>query len=173
MKIRKIHIIGGPGSGKTYLAWVLAGELKTNAYNLDDIYWDNSAPKYGVRSDEKARTRDLKKILANKSWVVEGVYYEWCMDSFRKADIIVVLRPDVLLRAWRIITRYISRKSGFMPAPKMETLRGLFKLLKWNNDFDSVNLTAAMEIFRKNKFRTVILTNNREIKQFLTGLNKD
>jgi adenylate kinase family enzyme len=43
--MNKILILGGPGSGKTYAAKIIAKYLNINSYSLDDIYWDNSSPK--------------------------------------------------------------------------------------------------------------------------------
>lgn len=37
----KIHIVGGGGSGKTFLAERLSREYGIQHYDLDDIYWDN------------------------------------------------------------------------------------------------------------------------------------
>lgn len=44
----KIHIIGGPGSGKTYLAEKLSKELGIQHYDLDELQWDNKTDKTGV-----------------------------------------------------------------------------------------------------------------------------
>lgn len=38
---KNIHIVGGPGSGKSYLAARLSKELETDHYGLDDIFWDH------------------------------------------------------------------------------------------------------------------------------------
>ena len=170
MKIRKIHIIGGPGSGKTYYACLLAEKLKIKDYDLDGIYWDNSADTYGVRADEKKRDAALKKILKNKSWIIEGVYYEWVLESFKQADLIMVLRPGVLLRAWRIIARYIARKTGAAKAVKKETIKGLFRLLKWNISYDDINLEAALEVLERKGIKYNVFCNDREVKQHISGI---
>lgn len=41
--IMKIHIIGGPGSGKTFLAEKLSKELGISHLDLDDLQWDNKS----------------------------------------------------------------------------------------------------------------------------------
>ena len=51
----KIHIIGGSGSGKSYLAKKLAKELYIPYYDLDNIFWDNSKDSYGNKNDEETR----------------------------------------------------------------------------------------------------------------------
>jgi adenylate kinase family enzyme len=89
MKYKKIHIIGGPGSGKSYLAKKLSGRYSIPCYDLDDIFWDKNQREY-IRTPEEARQKKLSTILKNDSWIIEGVYYKWLADSFEDADKIVV-----------------------------------------------------------------------------------
>lgn len=58
----KIHIIGGSGSGKTYLAKKLSAELNIAHYDLDDIQWDNNAKIYGVKRNPDERHAMLQEI---------------------------------------------------------------------------------------------------------------
>lgn len=53
----KIHIIGGRGTGKTYLAKKLAEELKIPHYGLYNLQW---ADKY-----QKVNLVEIKRILEN------------------------------------------------------------------------------------------------------------
>ncbi|OEF98817.1 hypothetical protein BHF71_10850 [Vulcanibacillus modesticaldus] len=94
----KIHIIGGPGSGKSYIGEELSKNLNINRYDLDDIFWDNKSKTYGNRNSSEKRNRDLEKILKEQSWIIEGVYFSWLNESFNKADYIFVLKPNVYLR---------------------------------------------------------------------------
>ncbi|WP_157037070.1 hypothetical protein [Oceanobacillus jeddahense] len=47
-KGKKIHIVGGAGSGKTYLAKVLSDMFAIQAVDLDDLFWNKS---YGTKKD--------------------------------------------------------------------------------------------------------------------------
>ncbi len=38
----KIHIIGAPGSGKSFLAGNLSKQFDIPHYDLDDLQWDNA-----------------------------------------------------------------------------------------------------------------------------------
>ena len=64
-KIMKIHIIGGPGSGKTFLADKLSRQYGIPHYDLDDLQWDNAANDYGTKRDPQERAALLDQILQN------------------------------------------------------------------------------------------------------------
>jgi adenylate kinase family enzyme len=138
----RIHIIGGPGSGKTYVAAKLAVRFGVPAYNLDDIFWDSTAPRYGVRADVSERDRKLAAIVSGDGWIIEGVYYQWLAPSFDVADVIVALTPSVWVRHWRVVGRFLSRKFGRIPS-KRESVADLWHLLRWSHAYDGGNLIRA------------------------------
>ena len=113
--LQRIHIIGGPGSGKSYAAKHLSTRLGIPAHDLDDLFWDSAAQSYGVRASDADRDAKLMSITAEDTWIVESVYYRWLRPSFERADIIFVLRPNVFVRDWRILKRFVTRKLGINP----------------------------------------------------------
>jgi len=54
--MRRIHIIGGPGSGKTTLATQLAAKLNAPTYDLDVVAFENGA---GAKRNIDLRLRDV------------------------------------------------------------------------------------------------------------------
>ena len=143
----KIHIIGGPGSGKTFLAEKLSKELGIKHYDLDDIQWDNSAKSYGTKRDPKERAAILDKILKEDDWIIEGVYYAWCGRCFEDADKIYLLNVPRRTYRYRIIRRFIRRKLGIEKGKK-ETLKSLSALLKWADKFQRENLVEIKKILK-------------------------
>jgi adenylate kinase family enzyme len=93
---RPIHIIGGPGSGKSYAAKYLSARLGISAHDLDDLFWDRAAQTYGVRASQVDRDVGLLEITQQDGWVIEGVYFHWLKPSFERADSIFVLSPQRL-----------------------------------------------------------------------------
>jgi adenylate kinase family enzyme len=146
--LQRIHIIGGPGSGKTYAARHLSDQLGFPRYDLDDLFWDNAAQSYGVRASDADRDAKLMSITAEGAWIIEGVYYRWLRPSFERADIIFVLRPNVFVRDWRILKRFVSRKFGVMPSKK-ESVVDFYRLIEWNHKYDDDNLRRAMDFVRE------------------------
>ena len=141
----KIHIIGGPGSGKTFLAKKLSEEFHIRHYALDDLQWDNRSDSYGVKRAPDERDRLLADVLRQKDWIMEGVYYAWCQQCFADADRIYVLSVPRYQYRYRIIRRFIRRKLG-LEQGKQETLKSLFQLLKWADKYQQVNLVEIRKL---------------------------
>jgi adenylate kinase family enzyme len=141
----RIHIIGGPGSGKSYAASALSARFGVPAYDLDDLFWDRSAAGYGVRAQTAVRDQQLASIVARDGWIIEGVYYGWLTPSFAAADIIIALTPSVLVRHWRVMKRFVHRKFGQAPSKKEESLGDLWRLLRWSHAYDVQHLSPARD----------------------------
>jgi adenylate kinase family enzyme len=145
----KIHIIGGSGSGKSYIATRLSARFELQVLDLDTIFWDQKETiPYATKAAPKERDLALATIIRQPNWIVEGVYYSWLLSSFQQADHILVLTTPLWLRQVRIVRRFLQRK--LQPSPRIkESLRSLRQLLKWNASYDRVNLSQAITLLEK------------------------
>ncbi|MBR5941758.1 MAG: AAA family ATPase [Clostridia bacterium] len=141
----KIRIIGGPGSGKTFLAEKLSKEYGIPHYDLDDIQWDNASDHYGKKRDPHEREALLNDIPKRDGWIIEGVYYAWCKQSFDDADIIYLLSVPRCKYRCRIIRRYFRRKLG-MEKGKKESVKSVRALLKWADKYNTVNMAEIRSL---------------------------
>jgi adenylate kinase family enzyme len=101
--LRRIHIVGGPGSGKTTLARRLAVERTIPVYDLDSIGYKNGAGAKHPLSDKVA---DVSAIAERDAWITEGIFLWWTDELLRKADVIVWLDISWRVAAWRIVRRH-------------------------------------------------------------------
>ena len=143
MRYQRIHLLGGPGSGKTYIAARIAAALDIQAYDLDDLFWDPSAPTYSVKADQEKRDQALAALVMQETWVIEGAYYKWLTPSFERADLIIILTPSVWLRDLRVVKRSALHLLGKSDAAKKETFASLLNLIHWNHTYEKNQLVPA------------------------------
>jgi adenylate kinase family enzyme len=165
--LRKLHILGGPGSGKSYAARKLSAALDIPAYDLDELFWDRHAPTYGVPASPELRDHQLTKILQREAWIIEGVYHRWLYHSFAQADRICILAPHVLVRDWRILGRFARRKVGLVTSKK-ERWRDVINLIRWNHQYDQDQLPRAQEFIREFRHKTLCFRNADALVTYVT-----
>lgn len=161
MQYHRIHIIGGPGSGKTYISQKLQGFTSLTAFDLDEVFWDQSQNSY-IRSSEESRAEKLNLILSKEKWIIEGVYYKWLDVSFKNADIIIILNPPLIKRQWRILKRFFIRKFFLGPYRK-ETFKNFKDLWRWNRNFDDDNMVRINEFISQHKEKIVYCSSYKEV----------
>jgi len=165
--IRKIHIIGGAGSGKTYAAGRIAEMLGIRANDLDNIFWDNTDESYKLKAIPELRDKRLKEILLTESWIIEGVYFKWLSESFQKADLIILLMPNNTICTFRIISRFIKRKIGLIPSKKKETIKGLIELIQWNHRYNKEDIPYILRLLKPYKDKMRIFSNADEAVDYV------
>ena len=153
----KIHIIGGSGSGKSFLAEALSKEYGIPHYDLDNLQWDNSANTYGVKRNPKERESLLDNILKTQDWIIEGVYYKWCQQCFEDADKIYLLNVPRYKYRYRIVRRFIRRKFGIENGKK-ETLKSVINLLKWADKYQKEDMIEIQKILEKYSEKVVSIS---------------
>ena len=101
--IRRVHVVGGPGSGKTTLARQLAIRLGAPTFDLDEIaYLGGAGPKRPLAE----RLVEIDGIRNQPAWITEGIYLWWVDALLRDADAIVWLDIPWRVAAWRIVVRH-------------------------------------------------------------------
>jgi adenylate kinase family enzyme len=168
--IRKIHIIGGAGSGKTYAAGRIAEMLGIRAHDLDNIFWDNTDKSYNLKAIPEVRDKRLEEILLTESWIIEGVYYQWLKESFQQADVIIILKPHYIICTFRIISRFIKRKIGIIPSKKKETIQGLIELIQWNQRYNKEDIPDIIRLLKPYNDKMRIFSKADDAVDYINGV---
>ncbi len=164
----KIHIIGGPGSGKTYLGKRMANHLSVPVCDLDNLFWDNKADNYNTKATEQDRANGLATVLAKPQWIIEGVYYSWLQTSFKEADVIIIIQSNDVVRNYRIIKRFIQRKLGFIQSKK-DNLKGLIALIKWGQAYSTEKIPEILKATEDYKAKRYFFKNADTAFDFLVS----
>ena len=163
----KIRIIGCSGTGKTYFAQKLSAQLHIRACDLDEIFWDHSKRTYGTKLPIEKRDALLQDILSGEDWIIEGVYYAWCQESFLQADKIYFLDIPAAVYKRRIIIRFLRRKFS-LEKQKIETFKSLSSLLLWTDTFQKNNVPEIKELLSICKGEVVIIHSTAELNRILS-----
>ena len=86
--VRRIRIIGGPGSGKTTLYSVLGAELRIPVYDLDVVVYED----YGANSTTRAldaRLSITQSIEARPTWITGEIHLWWTDRLIDAADVVI------------------------------------------------------------------------------------
>lgn len=141
--IQRIHIVGGPGSGKTTLAGALALRFGTSAHDLDDVaLGEGTGPDFRPKRSLAFRQHDVRILSDGAAWVTEGSYLWWTEPLFHRAQAIIWLDPPWSVAARRILTRHarsyvadVAQARGrreFLRALRYPHLPHLVGFMRWS-----------------------------------------
>ncbi len=105
--MKRIMIIGSPGSGKSTFARWLSEETGLPLVHLDRLFW---RPGWVHCSREEFDSL-LKAELEKECWIIDGNYSRTVSDRLKYADTVIFFRYSRWVCIWRVFKRYIqSRK---------------------------------------------------------------
>ena len=142
---------------------------------MDNLVWDRSAEN--LRFPIEVRDSNLGEILSKDSWILEGVQYNWGIESFNKADLIFVLKPHTLVRDYRVLRRFIRTRIGIERWNYKQSFKNLYKMIVvWNRGYDREGFSKIIELTDSIAEKRVVVRNLKEIESYMekhhNGLQK-
>ena len=111
--MRRVLVIGAPGSGKTTLATKLAAQLRVPVHCLDLHHWK---PHWQYRDAAEARER-VRRIAETPEWVMDGNFSETFDLRMPRAHSLIWLDYSRMTCIRRILMRTI--KDDGRPKPDL------------------------------------------------------
>lgn len=111
-------IIGGPGSGKTWLAQRLGRLYELPIHAVDGEVWD---PLGNLRAPDDIDGR-MRLLTTEEKWIIEGGNSRTYASRVQRADAIIRMVPPIWQRFYRVL-----RRDGIR-----------IQLLRWTLRYDEV-----------------------------------
>jgi FMN-dependent NADH-azoreductase len=109
----------------------------------------------------------LKKIVAKNKWIIECAWSDRATDSFKKADLVIILNPSYFSLIYNHLKRIIVRQKKFTLSFNLKLLR---KSIKYSIITKSPSLYSHTQEARKNKNRYILIKNKKDLKNLLNRL---
>ena len=162
--MKKIIVIGCPGSGKSYFSRKLGIKLKMPVYHLDNLYWN--ADQTHV-SEEELREK-LKEIFQKPRWIVDGNYLHTMEDRIKECDTIFFLNIP-LHQCLENITNRLGTNRGDMPWTEQILDSDFIDYVSRYNDEQKPVIYEFMEKYREGR-EIFILDNRGEMDDFIGAI---
>lgn len=160
----RIRIVGGCGSGKTYISRQLAKHYGIPHIQTDNLVWDRSDDtKFPVA----ARDKMLAEIVRQSSWIIEGVHHKWGTSSYAEADYIFVIRSPLYVQNLRTLKRFVKTRLGLEPCNYKQDLRNLLAMFEWNRNFERDHMQHILELTEEFRTKRYIVKRNTDILHIL------
>ena len=162
--MRKIIVIGSPGSGKSTLSRALHNKTSIPLYHLDMMYWN--ADKTTV---EKSVFLDrLTAVLQKEEWIIDGNYGSTMELRMAECDTVIFLDYPLDVCLGGIKERRGKPRSDM---PWIETEEDT-EFIEFIKSYDEQQKPKVLELLEKYRDKNIIILRSREqAAAFLNGEN--
>jgi hypothetical protein len=106
---RRIHITGGPGSGKTTAGRYLSEALALPLLSLD-YYWLDTNVRLDMPRDGSIVTdavaEHVRDLALTGAWLTEGGFLDWTQPLMERAELIIWMQAPWRVASYRILLRH-------------------------------------------------------------------
>ena len=166
--MKRIIIIGCPGSGKTRLARMLQEKLDLPLVHLDRLWWTKGWENVSMEEfDER-----LSRALALDSWIIDGNYSRTMEVRLQKCDTIIYLDYSRWVCLCGMFQRVLGNYGKVRPdLPEGCPERFDWEFVKFIWNFNKNNRVRNYTWIAKAKHaKAIVLKNRKEVAAFLEQL---
>ena len=152
--MRKVIVIGCPGSGKSTFSKALHAATDLPLYHLDMMYWNAD----GSRVSKNIFMERLQQALEKESWIIDGNYCSTIELRMQFCDTVFFLDYPLAVCIDGIKSRK-GKKRTDMPCKSPEDEDGEF--MEFINNYNSVSRAEVMNLLRKYSHKNIIIFKDR------------
>lgn len=152
--MRKILVIGSPGSGKSTFSLRLSDNLRIPVYHLDNYFW--KADKTII--DRETFLHDVQAILLEDCWIIDGNYGSSMAMRLHYSDTVIFLDYDVETCLEGIVSR-VGKVRVDIPWVE-EVLDPEF--YEYVRNFPTEHRPAILDVLKEHEDQEIITLKNRD-----------
>ena len=163
--MKKILIIGCPGSGKSYLSRKLASIYNIPCFHIDNLYW-NSDKTHITREELKSKYDD---ILSLDEFILDGNYISTMEYRLNYANTVIFLdfSLDECIKGIKNRTNEVRDD-----IPWVQNEIDSEELIAWIRTFDERERNVIIKLLENFKGTKIILKNKEEVDCYLNKIKK-
>lgn len=168
-KIRKVAIVGAPGSGKTTLSYKLQEIFKLPICHIDSIH---QLPNWVLRETSE-RDRMILEETKKDEWIMDGTFTDTLEERVKVADIIIFLDYPTIVSLMGVFKRLATRLGK--EKPDMPGCKEKFDLsfIIYVAGYNKERRKYIVEILEKYKDRNIkVFKKRKELKKWLKELEE-
>ena len=167
--VKKVLVIGSPGSGKSVFSRRLGEATGLPVIHLDQHFW---RPRW-VEPSKEVWERQVKELMTGDSWIIDGNYSRTMDLRLEHCDTAIFLDFPHYLCTWRVAKR--SLRSGSQSRPDLAAgceERIDLSFLGWTWNYSRRSRPGVLQRLERVKERVSIVTlkTKREVENFLMTL---
>jgi len=169
--MKRVVVIGCPGSGKTTFTRAVADRLHLPAVHLDGYYHQKEHDYY---NDQPAWLRQVKDLAAGSRWIMDGNYASILSLRLQRADTVIFFDFPKHMSLYGVVKRAVQHRNKHraeMPSDWQETINWEFIKFVWNFRRDMRGQTVQALEEANAPLRLVTLKNRKQVKAYLATLS--
>lgn len=164
--MKKILIIGSPGSGKSTLSRKLSQKLNIPCVHLDKLWWKED----WVHVSREEFDVLLQTELEKDSWIMDGNFNRTLHHRLEYADTVIWMDFPTHICLWRVWHRR-GKKRPDMPQNCVEKLnRDFFEFLVYIWNFKKKNNNRIKNLLDNCDADVIVIKNDKQLKEFEKGI---
>jgi adenylate kinase family enzyme len=146
--MKKIHIMGAPGSGVSTLGEAIAKQLSIPFFDADNFVWyTEDALRYRRRRNTEHRTKLLAEALkSSEAWVLSGSICGWGDGFVEQFDRVIYLNAPSAVRLERIAQREKLRYGAQQIAAGGALYEVYTKFMLWVANYEYASISPSANL---------------------------
>ena len=160
--MKRILVIGSPGSGKSTLSRKLSERLNIPCIHLDRLFWK---PNW-ISTPKEEFDKLIQLELEKDSWIIDGNYKRTLNMRLKYADTVIWLDYPRIICIWRVWFRHGKTRPDMTENCEEKRDKEFFEFLKYIWNFKKEQNEIIQNMLSKNNIKTIIIHNDRQLKEF-------